>query len=76
MSDFEVIYSNIVTLRTIRSKVYAVLQNNFLIADEDGKFLWVPMEYCRLPIDYAEEISSESHWDSADRWVEKGWRDD
>lgn len=47
MVDFEVVYiygSN--KDMVLVSKVYAVEQNNFLVADGWGKFRWVPMENC------------------------------
>ncbi len=48
MIDFEVVYKDWISLRAVISKVYAVDQRNFLIADKDGSFKWVLMEDCVL----------------------------
>jgi hypothetical protein len=69
--DFEVIFYDWITYETIRSKVYAVTKEEFLIADSE-KFRWVPIESCELPIDRAIpiEMDDEIHdsaWDSYER---------
>ena len=84
MRDFEVIFTDWIIDRTVRSKVYAVNDRCFLIADSE-KFMWVPIESCELPIDRADVYStydddddtteSGSHWDSYDRWVEESQKD-
>lgn len=91
MTNFEVVYifgPN--DSMKLPSKVYAVMQNNFLIVDGWGKFHWVPMnkctersawefengslDICASTVEEDEE-PSESAWDSYDRWVEESWRD-
>ena len=73
MTDFEVIYDDFITEKIICSKVYAVNKKEFLIVDENGKFIWVPIEDCRLDITYAVPVepnpATEPAWDSYDRIV-------
>lgn len=74
MVDFEVIYTDFITLKTIYSKVYAVNGKYFLIVAEEGKFLWVPIEDCRLDITYADKLNTDTEpaWDSYDRIMATG----
>jgi hypothetical protein len=81
MIDFEVIFTEWFTDRTIRSKVYAVTKDEFLIADSE-KFMWVPIESCELPITKAvvSETSTTPYWDDPtqddyDRWTKESQKD-
>ena len=74
MTDFEVIYTNWLTDKTIRSKVYAVEPKHFLIVDENGKFIWAFIDDCRLDVICPDELNTDAEpaWDSYDRIVTEG----
>ena len=82
MIDFEVIFADWITYRTIRSKVYAVSDRHFLIADEKGDFQWVLINDCKLPIDRTDDYDGEDdeettkpYRDTYDLWVEESQKD-
>lgn len=48
MSDFKVVYEHPYGLEKVTSKVYAIENSSFLIANKFGKFEWVHMDCCTL----------------------------
>lgn len=56
MTDFEVVYQDQrdKTQFTI-SKVYGVNDYNFLISNGNGRFRWVPIQYCMLKASFDAE---------------------
>lgn len=48
MVDFTVVYEHPYGLENFTSKVYAIENSCFLIANKFGKFQWVHTDYCTL----------------------------